>query len=134
MLNDFRGDAKLSTWLYRIAVNKSLNLLRSRQSRSWLKNLGELFGGDTDSMAGLADQHAASDRVLENNETGAALRQAIDSLPEKQRIAFTLSNYEDLSYAQIAEVMDLSFSSIESLLHRAKKNLQAKLIHVYKNR
>ena len=53
-------------------------------------------------------------------------------MPKNQKIAFTLSKYEDLSYKEIADVMQLSLSSVESLIFRAKKNLQKKLIKIYK--
>jgi RNA polymerase sigma-70 factor (ECF subfamily) len=62
------------------------------------------------------------------------LHGAIDSLAENQRVAFTLNKYEDLSYKEISEVMNLSVSSVESLIHRAKVNLQKKLFECYKKK
>ncbi|MBT5426572.1 MAG: RNA polymerase sigma factor, partial [Bacteroidetes bacterium] len=61
------------------------------------------------------------------------LHLAISSLPKNQQIAFTLHNYEDLSYKQIAQIMQRSISSVESLIFRARKNLQKKLWEWYKN-
>ena len=69
---------------------------------------------------------------MENAERAEILHQAIDSLPENQRIAFTLNKYEELTYQEIAEVMKLSLSSVDSLLHRARVNLQKKLYSFYK--
>jgi RNA polymerase sigma-70 factor (ECF subfamily) len=60
------------------------------------------------------------------------LKSAIDSLPENQRVAFTLNKFEELPYAEIAEVMQVSLPAVESLIHRAKINLQKKLKN-YKN-
>ena len=60
------------------------------------------------------------------------LQKAVDSLPENQRIAFTLNKYDELSYREISEVMNLTVSSVESLIHRAKTNLQKKLWVCYK--
>jgi len=71
---------------------------------------------------------------LENSQRATLLHEAIDSLPESQKVAFTLSKYEELSYQEISGVMDLSISSVESLIHRAKKNLQKKLYVCYKKK
>jgi RNA polymerase sigma-70 factor, ECF subfamily len=71
---------------------------------------------------------------LEKREEAALLHNTINSLSENQRIAFTLNKYDDLPYAEIAEIMKLSLSSVESLIHRAKLNLQKKLMSHYKNR
>jgi RNA polymerase sigma-70 factor (ECF subfamily) len=65
-------------------------------------------------------------------ERSKILHQAIDHLPEKQRVAFMLNKYEDLPYQQIAEIMKVSLSSVETLIHRAKKNLQIRLFDNYK--
>jgi RNA polymerase sigma-70 factor (ECF subfamily) len=62
------------------------------------------------------------------------VQKAIDSLPEKQRAAFVLHKYEGLSYQEIAEILHRSLSSVESLIHRAKLNLQKKLLHYLKER
>ena len=72
--------------------------------------------------------------VLENTQRATLLHEAIDSLAENQKIAFTLSKYEDLSYQEISKVMDVSVSSVESLMHRAKKNLQKKLYKCYQKK
>lgn len=61
-----------------------------------------------------------------------ALQQALESLPENQRTAFVLYHYEDMAYKEIASVMKVSLASVESLIHRARKNLQKKLMNFYK--
>ena len=71
---------------------------------------------------------------MENEQRAAILYDAINSLPENQKVAFTLNKYEDLSYQEIADVMEISISSVESLLFRAKKNLQKKLYKCYKKK
>jgi RNA polymerase sigma-70 factor (ECF subfamily) len=58
----------------------------------------------------------------------------MDQLPEKQRVAFTLNKYEELPYQQIADIMKISLASVESLIHRAKKNLQEQLYECYKKK
>ena len=92
------------------------------------------------SLIGLEDQRSAAvaDPVnhpglqIENKERGEVIFRAIGQLADNQRIAFVLNKVEGLSYQEVAEVMDLSLSSIESLLHRARKNLQKKLHDYYK--
>lgn len=131
----FRADSKLSTWLYRIAVNRSLNFVRDNKKRRWFQSFDET----------VKEKLALHERIkntktdqpgfqLENTERATLLHEAIDSLPENQKVAFTLSKYEDLSYQEISAVMDLSVSSVESLIFRAKKNLQKKLYTCYKKK
>ena len=71
---------------------------------------------------------------LEMKEEAALLHKAINGLTENQRIAFTLNKYEELPYSEISEIMGVSLSSVESLIHRAKINLQQKLMNHYRNR
>lgn len=131
-INRFRVDAKISTWLYRIAVNKSLNFIRDNKKRKFFKKIEDVFSGRnySDSNNGLSSDEP--DINLQEKQKAAILHKAIDSLPENQRVAFTLSKYEDLSYKEISDIMGLTLSSVESLIHRAKKNLQEKLYDCYK--
>jgi RNA polymerase sigma-70 factor, ECF subfamily len=132
-LDNFRKEAKLSTWMYRIAVNKSLNYLRSKKRRQWLQSFEEALGMDKkDQKQPIETRNPGMD--LEIKEEAALLHNTINSLSENQRIAFTLNKFEDLSYSEIADVMGVSVSSVESLIHRAKLNLQQKLMNYYKNR
>lgn len=129
----FRGDSKLSTWIYRIAVNKSLNFVRDNKRRSLFQTIGNTLFGTIKNVEvptlAIADR---PDLDLENNQRREILYRAIDELPDRQRIAFSLSKFDDLSYREIAEVMQLSISSVESLIYRAKINLQKKLYNCYK--
>lgn len=128
----FRLDAKISTWLYRIAVNKSLNYIRDNKKRKFFKTIEDVFSGKSNNYSLAAPSTDIPDINLQEKQKAAILNKAIDSLPENQRVAFTLNKYEDLSYLEISEVMGLSLSSVESLIHRAKKNLQKKLYDCYK--
>lgn len=140
----FRFEAKLSTWLYRIAVNKCLNFLRDNKYLNLFKKISAFAGfGDEksdyysesdkkDEIANLPDSGQQPDIVLEQEERRKILHQAIESLSMNQKIAFTLHKYEDLSYKEIAEIMNISLSSVESLIHRAKKNIQKRLLRYYK--
>lgn len=133
-LHRFKAQSGLSTWIYRITVNRSLNYLRSNKRRK-----GRLAYSDDNSAGehGVAmNFHDPGQKnpaeLLEQKERSKILHDAIQSLPEKQQVAFNLAEYDDLSYKEIAEIMHLSISSIESLLFRARRNLQKKLWACYK--
>jgi RNA polymerase sigma-70 factor (ECF subfamily) len=132
-IQDFREDSKLSTWLYRIAVNRSLNHIRDNKKHRWFRSFEDEVSEKCKKY--LEVEAAKSDEPeyeLENQQRAIILKEAINSLPKNQKVAFILSKYEDLSYHEIAEVMELSVSSIESLIFRAKKGLQKKLYKCYK--
>ncbi|MCW0482168.1 RNA polymerase sigma factor [Gaoshiqia sediminis] len=127
----FRSDSKLSTWIYRIAINKSLNFIRDNKRRKLFRSFETIFGQGQPNLPSESSSDRP-DRGLENKQRRERLHAAIDSLPERQRVAFTLNKFEDLPYQKIAEVMGLSLASVESLIHRAKLNLQKKLYKCYK--
>ena len=79
-----------------------------------------------------APDNNSPDKILENNDRLKVLSWALNKLPENQRIAFTLSKSDDVSYKEISEVLGVSVSSVESLIHRAKQNLKKKLYSYYK--
>ncbi|MDZ7374746.1 MAG: RNA polymerase sigma factor [candidate division KSB1 bacterium] len=130
--SSFRPELRFSTWLYRICLNHCLNVLRWRKRRRWL-SLNALLRSQAadeegDELASLfRDVAAGPDELVEKNERAEAVRKAIESLPEKQRIAVILHRYEGLNYREIAEVMGTSVASVESRLHRAKLALAEKL-------
>jgi RNA polymerase sigma-70 factor (ECF subfamily) len=133
-IHHFRQDARLSTWLYRIAVNKSLNLLRKKKINRLLVSLDVFSAKETNDVEyGTTGpgQNLPGDK-LEKNEKMKQIRKAVDSLPGNQRIVFILNKYMDLTNKEVAEVMDISLSAVESLMHRAKMNLQKKLFNLYK--
>ena len=133
--DQFRGGARLSTWLYRIAVNRSLNFVRANRRKRFWQSLEETFtGGRNHSREISENRNDQPDNEIKDQQRRDMLHKAIDNLPERQRIAFTLNKYEDLSYQQVAEIMELSVSSVESLIHRAKKNLQDQLYECYKKK
>lgn len=118
-LHTFQGESEFSTWIYRIIVNMSLNFLRSNRKKRLLQSLEALFILRSEEKTPLEE--------LESTERDRRIRKAIDSLPEKQRMAFILSRYEELSQKKIATIMNRSEGAVEQLLQRAKKNLQKKL-------
>jgi RNA polymerase sigma-70 factor (ECF subfamily) len=125
-LDDFRNEAQLSTWVYRIAVNKSLNHLKKKKRRNIFQNIDKLL---FKSGQGEAHQyvHNPVDDDESSKEVAFLLSHALSKLPESQRVAFTLSKYDELSNPEVASVMGNSVSAVESLLHRAKQNMQKTL-------
>ena len=132
-IKKFRGDAKLSTWLHRIAVNKSLNYLRKNKIWKYLDNIESLIVTDKHSVGEIEDNNNLHpEKNIEQTEKARILHQAVNSLSANQRISFILNKYDDLSYKEIAEIMNTTLSAVESLIHRAKINLQKKLYYYYK--
>lgn len=125
-LDSFKPKATFSTWLYRIAVNHSLNVVRSQKRRSWLKSFS-MTGQDQNEIGLVADPSKNPHKKLEQDERAALVQQALEKLNEEQRVAVILHRFEGLSYKEIAEVMHTSVSSVESRLFRARQNL-AKLL------
>ena len=130
-LENFREEAKLSTWIYRISVTKSLDFLRRKNRKKRMGKFKRLF--NIDDVAERLEQPSGSnpDKNVEKMERDRILQQAIDRLPENQKIAITLSKYEGFSNKEISEIMNTSISSVESLIHRAKVNLKKKLYRHY---
>ncbi len=118
-LSDFKGDAKFSTWLYRITVNTSINFINKNRKNSLMQSLENIFFKSSDEKTPLEQ--------LEESERDKRIKKAIDSLPDAQRTAFVLSKYEELSQKEIAAVMNKSEGAVEQLIQRAKNTLQKKL-------
>jgi RNA polymerase sigma-70 factor, ECF subfamily len=130
-IRSFRGDSRLSTWIYRIAVTKSLNHLKSQKRKKRFAVFVSLFEAD-EKEERFSDQASPSpDSELENQDRARILSWAIDKLPANQKIAFTLSKYDELNIEEIALIMKTSGTSVESLIHRAKANLKKRLVSYY---
>ncbi len=127
----FRGEAKLSTWIYRIAINKCLNHIRRKQRWKWHLSLESLAGSRREGeLAAPADTIPTA--AVEKKQQLQRLWQAIDALPENQKKAYVLCRMEDLSYREVADIMGTTLPGVESLLQRARVNLQKKLWAFYK--
>jgi RNA polymerase sigma-70 factor (ECF subfamily) len=122
-IHNFKGESKLSTWLYRIATTRALDVLRSRKSKKRFGVLQRLFGEGTEPAYEIPDFHHPG-VALDQKENAARLFKALNQLPDNQKTAFTLHKMEDLSYQEISEVMKTSVAAVESLMHRAKQNLR----------
>ena len=132
-LNKFRKNSEISTWLYRIAINKSLNFVRKKKQTIWLKKYDISKHNDNGryNIDNNIYEESCETKYV-NNEQKMILYNHIDKLSKNQRIAFTLNKLDNLSYKEISEIMNISVSSVESLIHRAKKNLQTKLLNFFK--
>lgn len=133
-INNFRGDSKLSTWIYRIAVTKSLDYLKSQKREKRFAVIKSLFvENDIEKETGsLSDLESNPQMKIEEEDRIKILSIALESLPPKQRVAIMLSKYDELSYQEIADILGTTISSVESLIHRAKVNLRKKLYNYYK--
>jgi RNA polymerase sigma-70 factor (ECF subfamily) len=130
-ISRYQKKATLNTWVYRITVNKSLDHLRRQKRRSIFQTVGSILKGSPDGMKSIENELATVDTRNDDKEKRNILDSAVNSLSESQRIAFVLNKYEELTYKEIAEIMNLSLSSVESLIHRAKLNLQKKLVNYF---
>ncbi len=129
-IKSFEGKSKLSTWIYRITVTKSLDLIR-RKNRKKRAALFTSFFGTGDELKNEPADFFHPGVELENKELSSILFKAIDKIPEHQKTAFILHKIEGLSYQEICEVMGNSVPAVESLIHRAKTNLRKILKNYY---
>ncbi len=109
-LETFRSDAKLYTWLYRIATNESLNFLKAKKRRFFLP-LGDVQEYLLNNLK--ADMYFSGDEIQ------LALQKALIQLPEKQRIVFNMKYFEDLKYSEIAKILNLTEGGLKANYHHA---------------
>lgn len=128
-IHQFRMESSISTWIYKISVTKSLEHLRKEKRKKRFGILRSIFYSD-DSIMDIPDfNHPGI--LAENKERSKILFLAIDKLSENQKTAYMLHKLEDLSYDEIAQILGKNVSAIESLMHRAKNNLQKYLYDYY---
>ena len=122
-LDKFRGEAKFSTWLYRIASNKSLDFLRRNQKKETIA-ISEI---DTIALIGPSLNSSNPEQVYLQEEKIRRLRRLIAGLPDKYRLTLVLFHYENLTYQQIAEALDLPVKTVATRLYRSKLILKEQL-------
>lgn len=118
-IGEFRGEARLSTWLHAITARLCLNRLASAARRR--------ERADEDLLRQTPSAELGAAAAVERSELETALRQAIAELPDDRRIVVVLRDVEGLSYEEIAEALDLEPGTVRSRLHRARMDLKAKL-------
>ena len=133
-ISKFKGNSTFSTWIYRITTNKCLEFIRKQKTKKRTGFLKPLFSQDFSiDKTNYFTEFNHPGFLLEAKELNETLFKAINKLPESQTLIFTLHKIDGKSYQEIAEITDRSVSSVESVMFRAKKNLQKLLYNYYKN-
>ncbi|MGH2649393.1 MAG: RNA polymerase sigma factor [Ginsengibacter sp.] len=126
----FKEESKFSTWIYRITVSKAMDHIRKKKRKKRFAFIQSLYGKNDETIIDPPDFFHPG-VSMENKENAAVLFKAMTRLPPNQKTAFTLNKIEGLSYIEIGEVMKLSVSAVDALLHRAKSNLKKILKDYY---
>jgi len=124
---NYEPKAKFTTWIYRITANLCFNELKSARRKKWFSFNRSNEDGDHTFEETLSDSAPSAEDLLLEKERSRQISDALQSLPDNQRMAVVLKRYEDLSYQEIAQIIGCSVSAVESLLVRAKRTLQEKL-------
>ena len=125
-IGQFKENSTLSTWIYRITITKCLDHTRSKKRKKRFAFISSLFSEKNDLLHDSPDFNHPGVQ-LDRKEDAAILFKMVNSLPENQKTAFLLNKIEGMSYIEIADVMKLSESAVDSLLQRAKQNLRKKI-------
>ena len=114
-LDHFRGDAKLSTWLYKIAINESINFLNKERAKNNIS---------TDDDDSFLLNSIEADEYFDGDELKIELQKAIASLPEKQRLVFNMRYFQEMKYEQISEILGTSVGALKASYHHAVKKIE----------
>lgn len=117
-INYFRGEAKLSTWLYRIALNECLTFLGKQKAQATLS---------LDDPEASAIQRLESDPYFDGDHIQMTLQKALLGLPEKQRMVFNLRYYQNMKYEDMSEIFGTSIGSLKASYHHAVKKIEKAL-------
>ena len=127
-IREFRGDSKLSTWIYRIATNTAIDRLRSAAYKDSSKH------GPIEEAAGLEDQSdwtapkpTTTDQTVIRKEMSECVIEFVDNLPSDYKTVIVLSELEGLANKEIAEILGISLENVKARLHRARAKLKATL-------
>src|SRR5262245_54962579 len=125
----YRPKSKFSTWLFTIANNLALNSLRARQRKPVVPLAASESGplGPRPAEQLVPDPGTGPMQRVQTEELAERIQMALDTLNERQRMAVVLNKFEDMGYAEIAEVMGLTTKAVKSLLSRARVNLRSAL-------
>lgn len=123
-ISRFRGDAKVSSWLHRIAVNQCLTVKRRQKSRSE-EYLSE--DDEAESRVFVASPAGSPKNIAEKGERLRLVRQAVGALPQELREVIVMKEFEEMTFQEIAETLDLPLSTVKSRLYTALKQLKMKL-------
>jgi len=114
-IEKFRGDSKLSTWLYRIAINETLTFLNNQR----MKNLSSMLD-----MEDILLSKLEADSYFDGNEAEEKLQKAILTLPDKQRLVFNMKYFEEKTYEEMEEILGTSVGALKASYHHAVKKIE----------
>ncbi len=114
-IENFRGDARLSTWLHKIAINESITFLEKERKR-----LGLSIDDEESHLINLIE----ADTEIDGDTLARKLREAIASLPEKQRLVFNMRYYDEMKYEQMSEILGTSVGALKASYHLAVKKIE----------
>ena len=126
-IDKFQANSKLSTWIYRITINKSLDFIKAKKTKKRFAFITNLFFEDSNEVKHDKANFNHPGVELENKEAVEKIFHEINQLPTNQKTVIILSRTEQKSQAEVAEIMNLSIKAAESLYQRAKQNLSKKL-------
>lgn len=112
-IDDFQNRAKISTWLYRIAINESLDFIRKQKSTAVI---------ESDADNNIANRLIA-DEYFDGDKTVAKLQQAIATLPEVQRVVFNLRYYDEMKYSEMSKILNTTEGALKASYHIAVKKI-----------
>ena len=115
-IDNFRGDARLSTWLYKIAINESITFINKKKVQN------NISLDDDDSFL---TNSLESDEWFDGDQAQVLLQQAIATLPEKQRLVFNMRYYDEMKYEDISEILNTSVGALKASYHHAVKKIEA---------
>jgi RNA polymerase sigma-70 factor (ECF subfamily) len=120
-LGEFRGDSSFFTWIYRIAVNLSLNTLRKRQVLNYLH--------ESELLSRILPSTDDPGKDLENSEIESALQRAVATLPEKQKAVFVMRYYDEMTYEEIGRVLKTSVGGLKANYFHALRKVREYMRH-----
>jgi len=126
-ISTFKEKSKISTWIYRITINKSLDFIKAKQRKKRFGFLTSYFYENSNEIKHDIPSFNHPGIQLENKESLVIIFQHINNLPANQKTALILSKIDHRTKAEIAEIMNISTKAVESLIQRAKTNLSKKL-------
>lgn len=115
-LDNFRGDARLSTWLYKIAINETINFLNKERNR---RNITD------DTQDDFLFSNIESDEYFDGDELQEEFQKAITALPEKQRLVFNMRYFDEMKYEKMSEILGTSVGALKASYHHAVKKITA---------
>ncbi len=131
-IKKFKGDSSFSTWLFRITTNACRDELRKRKRR--LPVYTDINSDDeNNTIQNISNGSNEPEKITISRDINESIQELVNQLPEDQKLVFILREFQDLSYQEIAEILDISMGSVKSRLSRARRSLRQDLNKIIKN-